>query len=308
MLSALAHWCIAEVGDVEPDDSTLEKLGFGSIEAMRIQLGNWEVPEWVTQEKPTAKKPQTPKPAPQKGASESKARTSGPVEKLPRTRKAMPLFRKALERLERANEELRFRKDSRQGGYYPYVTAPSKTPSDEEWDYFANLFGFGPNVRNHLYFGGGEIRYGASPRVPQSPLPELIGTYVLAGGDVGELVKALHPEDSEPNWPEITKYIEGRKVGARHQDGIKSMAARLAILIYGDTLKKGRPGPEVPGHDLSMSHRIAEGLEAGVPREQLYEELLIKFSLSEEEFPWSDFCRLADLELKFPPFPGPEEP
>jgi hypothetical protein len=37
MLKALAFWCFYALEDEEPDDSVLEKLGFGSVDAMRIQ-------------------------------------------------------------------------------------------------------------------------------------------------------------------------------------------------------------------------------------------------------------------------------
>ncbi len=129
------------------------------------------------------------------------------------------------------------------------------------------------------------------------------------GGDVEPLVEALHPSSSEANWSEITRYIEGRKGSSRQQDGIKSMALRLAILICGGTLDRGQPPPEVPGHDLKLSDRIAADLKAKVPPKQLHEELLANLGLSEEEFPWSEFCRLADLGLELPrdPKPHPEE-
>ena len=132
------------------------------------------------------------------------------------------------------------------------------------------------------------------------PLPELIGTYLLAGGEVEPLVEALHPNPSEADWSEITKYIEGRKVGARHRDGIKSIALRLASLIRGDTLKKGKPPPGESGHNLNLSHRIAARRKTGVSDRQIYEELLIDLGLSKKEFPWDEFRRLADLGLKLP--------
>jgi hypothetical protein len=141
-------------------------------------------------------------------------------------------------------------------------------------------------------------------------LPELIGTYLLAGGEIEPLVEALHPKPSEANWSEIARYIEGAKVPGRKLDGIKSMALRLAILICGGTLDRGQPPPEVPGHDLKLSDRIAAGLKAKVPPKQLHEELLANLGLSEEEFPWSEFCRLGDLGLELPrrPKQSPEEP
>jgi hypothetical protein len=293
------------------EDEVAQEARFSSVDDMYFRLKRWGLSGLVPLEKETHLDSEPQQEAVAQDESKApKARTSGKVEDLPSARNAMPLFREVLEGLLRANEELKYRKDTRQGKHYPYRTVSPKTPSDEEWDYFADLFGFDPIARNYLYFGGTEIKYGASSRAPLSPLAELIGTYLLAGGDVELLVEALHPSSSEANWSEITRYIEGRKGSSRQQDGIKSMALRLAILICGGTLDRGQPPPEVPGHDLNLSDRIAAGLKAGVPRERLHQELLAKLGLSEEEFPWSEFCRLADLGLELPRRPkrSPEEP
>ena len=308
-LKATMFLCMRQLQSREPEEQGAHELGFGSIEAMQIQLRNWGAPDWVTQGADAGQKPKVEQPgsepqqetAAQDESNAPRARTSGEVEELPLARDAIPLFREALEDLARANEELKYRLETRQGRHYPYRIASRKTPSDGEWAYFAGLLGLDSVARKNLYFGGGEIKYGTSSRAPLSPLPELIGTYLLAGGgDVEPLVKALHPKSSEPNWSEITRYIEGAKVPGRKLAGIESMALRLAILIRGDENKPGQPPPGESSHNLNLSDRIAAGLEAGVPRRQLYEEMLTKFGLSEKEFPWSEFCRLADLGLELP--------
>jgi hypothetical protein len=140
------------------------------------------------------------------------ARGSGPVKELPPASNAIPLFREKLEALMRGNEELKHRKESRQGRHYPYRTVSRKTPSDEEWDFFAERLGLESVTRDHLYFGGGVINRGTSSPAPQSPLPELIGSYLLAGGAVEPLVEALHDDPRSANWSEIRKRIEGRKL------------------------------------------------------------------------------------------------
>jgi hypothetical protein len=283
------------------EDEVAEKVGYWGVGHMRQELELWGLPTWFVEgDSPPKPEPQEPKPQEEPESSNRQTRKSGPIEELPPARDAMHLFREALYVLMLGNEDLRYRKESRQGKHYPYRIVSRRTVPDDEWDVITERLGLDGVARRSMYFAGAELKYGTSPRAPLSPLPELIGAYLLAGGDVGKLVEALHPEDSEPNWPEITRYIEGRKGGARQQDGIKSMALRLAILICGGKLEKGKPPPEVSGHHLNLSHRIAVGLEAGVPRKQLYEELLTKLNLSEEEFPWSEFCRLANLGLKFP--------
>jgi hypothetical protein len=299
------------------EDEVAEKAGYRGAGHMRQELELWGFPAWFvegdTPPKPKVEQPDLEprqKAGAQNEGNEPKARTSGRVEKLPPARNAIPLFRGALEGLLRDNEELRYREETRQGRHYPYRLVSRKTPSDEEWANFAELFGLDSVARERLYFGGGEIKYGTNHRAPLSPLPELIGTYLLAGGEIEPLVEALHPKPSEANWSEIGRYIEGAKVPGRKLDGIKSMAVRLTILIRGDENKRGQPPRKESGHNLNLSDRIAAGLKAKVPPKQLHEELLANLGLSEEEFPWSEFCRLADLGLELPrrPKQSPEVP
>jgi hypothetical protein len=240
-----------------------------------------------------------PKVETQEGDGERKARKSGRVEELPLAKNAIPLFREALKKLARKNEELRYRRESRQGNHYPYRIVSRGSASDGERQAVVESLGLGDVGRSYMNFGAA-IKRGTSSRAPASPLPELIGTYLLSGGEVKRLVEALHPNPSEADWSEITRYIEGRKGGARQQDGIKSMALRLAILIRGGTLDKGKPPPRQSGHNLNLSHRIAARRKTGVSDRQIYEELLINLGLSKKEFPWDEFRRLADLGLKLP--------
>jgi hypothetical protein len=295
-LKATIFLSMRQLQGVEPEEQGAQELGFGSVEVMRAQLRNWGAPTWMTQDKQATEKPKAPKPAPHEG----KARASGPVEQLPPASNAIPLFREALETLVRGNEDLKHRKETRQGKHYPYRTVSPKTPSDEEWEYYADLLGLDPVARANLRLGGGAVNRGTSSRAPLSPLPELIGAYLLAGCEVEPLVEALHPSPSSADWSEIRRYIEGRKGGARQKDGIKTMALRLAILIRGGTLKKGQPPPGESGHNLNLSHRITVKRKEGVPDKQIYQELLVELGLSDEELPWDEFRRLAALGLELP--------
>jgi len=229
-----------------------------------------------------------------------RGRNSGPVEELPPASNAIPLFREALEALMRGNEELKHRKESRQGKHYAYRTVSCKTPSDKEWDFFAELLGLESVSRDGLHFGGGVINRGTSSPAPQFPLPELISTYLLAGGAVEPLVKALHDKPGSVDYSEIRKHVEGRKSGPEKVDGLKAVASRLAMLVRGDKRGRGKPPPGQSGHEINLSHRITARREAGVPDKQIYEDLLVGLGLSKEEFPWDEFRRLADLKLQMP--------
>lgn len=282
------------------EDEVAEQAKYRGAGHMRQELEKWGLPTWFVE----GDSPPEPKSHPsndmQDDTNDSKTRTSGPVEELPPTRNAIPLFQKVLDGLARENEKLKYRRESRQGKHYPYRIFSSRPVSDDERDFIVERLGLGEVDRGFMYFDGAEVTYRTSSRAPLSPLPELIGTYLLAGGDVEKLVKALHPPHREPNWPEITRWIEGVETPGRKLDGIKSIALRLAILVRGGTNAPGKPPPVESGHYLKLSHRITTGLEEGVPAKELYEELLVKYGLSEEEFPWSEFRRLADLGLRLP--------
>jgi hypothetical protein len=63
-LKAVAFWCISQVQGIELEQNIVESLGFGSVEALKTQLGNWGVPSWVTHGgDEDAEGPRTSKPA-----------------------------------------------------------------------------------------------------------------------------------------------------------------------------------------------------------------------------------------------------
>src|SRR5215217_2412614 len=94
-LKALAFWCAAELEGIEPDKAGLETLSFGSVEAMRTQLGNWDVPDRVTKREHTIEKPKAWEPAPPK----RQARSSSLPEEVPDASAAAGLFKEALDGL-----------------------------------------------------------------------------------------------------------------------------------------------------------------------------------------------------------------
>jgi hypothetical protein len=301
-LKALALWCVAEFTGIEPDDSMLEELGFGSLEAWRIQLGNWDVPRWVTQKGPTGKKVEAPKPAPR----ERKARGSGLATELPPASNAAPLFRGKLEVLALAVEDLKHRKEKLQGGrfvqsavHWDPIYVSRDLVSEEQWQRIREHFRLDPEAKEHTHFGGTSFLLGAGTPVPQAPLPALIGAYLLTGGDVELLVEALHPDPASADWVGIEKRIEGRKGGPEKLDGLKALAEQLAKAIRGGTLRAGSPAAELSPHEINLASRITERRDAHVPDEQIYEELR-QLPRLEVELTWKEFHRLANLGLRFP--------
>jgi hypothetical protein len=109
-LRALLYWCMLQLDEKEPNEDTLEKLGFGSTEAMEKQLENWDISGWVTQGNYAPKRPKPSKATRPK----RKARSLGPVKELPPTGDAAPFFRQRFEALIRETDWLKYRKEKLQ--------------------------------------------------------------------------------------------------------------------------------------------------------------------------------------------------
>jgi hypothetical protein len=309
-LRAVALCCISQAQGIELEQHIIENLGFGSTEAMRIQLGNWDVPSWITQGEPAAEKPKAPKSPPR----ERKARSSGPVTELPPANAAAPLFREKLRALIRATEDLEHRKEKLQGKrfiqsavYRDPVYVSRDSVSDDQWRYIRDLFGLDSEAKGYMHFGGASFSLGGGTPAPEAPLPELIGAYLLAGGDLEPLVEALHPDPASAEWDQMKKRIEGRKGDKKYkQDGIKALAEQLAKAIRGGTFRSGSPVAELSPREINVASRITELREQGWSDEDIYQKLCNskgfaqELSSRENLSPWENFERLANLELRYP--------
>src|SRR4051794_27507016 len=131
------------------EDEVARKAKFSSVEDMYFRLKRWGLPGLLPLEEESEKTSKT--------TPERKARNSGQVIELPSAGNAATLFREKLEELLHATEDLKHRKESRQGKHYPYRTVSRNSPSDEEWDFFAKLLGLDSVPKDNLYFGGGVI-------------------------------------------------------------------------------------------------------------------------------------------------------
>ena len=297
-LRAVALWCWSQAQGIELGQDTLGQLGFGSVKALQTQLDNWEVPSWITQE---VEKPKPPKPEPTK----REARSSGPAKKLPSASRAAPLFREKLEMLMRATEELGHRQEKRQAGrfFQNSVRAapvfPRDVMSDEQWEYARETLGLDPEAKDYMYFGGATWSLGGGSAAPGAPLPALIGTYLLAGGDLEPLVEALHDDPASADWQKMRKYTEGRK-RSDGLDGLQVLAQQLATLARGSEAGKGRTPAELSSAEYNLASRISELREQGWADEDIYRKLKTLNNSFAKELSWKDFRRLADLQTEFP--------
>jgi hypothetical protein len=234
MLKALAFWCFYALEDEEPDDSVLEKLGFGSVDAMRIQLGNWEVPDWATEKNPVVKDAKVPDDAP----GEKKARGSGEITDLPPAANAMSIFRGTIEKLSMFVERLPSRKEQRQGNRFVSSYAKSLwEPQEpgEEYGYLEAPPDAEPDEDGNVNFTADQMYRrvaGGASRIPDDDLTAAIAAAILTGATTDELIDAL--QDAPPQWhrKKARELVEGK-------DGLKKRAGQLAALMRGYPLGKG---------------------------------------------------------------------
>jgi hypothetical protein len=129
-------------GKRHEEDEVAEKVGYRGVGHMRQELELWGLPTWFVEgDSPPKPEPQEPKPQEEPESSNRQTRKSGPVEELPPARDAMHLFREALYVLMQGNENLRYRKESRQGKHYAYRIVSRRTVPDDEWDVITERLG-----------------------------------------------------------------------------------------------------------------------------------------------------------------------
>jgi len=288
MLEALVVWCIAELKGIEPDDSMLEKLGFGSLEAMRIQLGNWEVPGWVTQES--------------SAENERKARSgTGQRQELPSPAGAIPLFKQALQLLNEQADLLEKREQYLQDGRIvaqdehraPIIWTRPHSMSDEDWRVLCEKFGQSPNSdRFELWDSALVVPVGAAQSPPE-PLTTLIAVYVLAGLPLEPLLENLHFAPETVNSEELKRHIDGVKEKKRgkngkrktqHIPGLKTKAAQVGRLIAGGTLQPGPSTGELSPEEQNIVWYRQQRERDGVPDATIFKELKEKRGLSKVEY------------------------
>jgi hypothetical protein len=264
MLKALAFWCFYALEDEEPDDSVLEKLGFGSVDAMRIQLGNWEVPDWATEKTPTVKDAKAPNHAP----GEKKARGSGEITDLPPAANAMSIFRGAIEKLSVFVERLPSRKEQRQGNRFVVSYAkPFWEPPEpgEEYGYLEAPPDAEPDEDGNVSFTGGQAYRrvaGGASRFTDDGLTAAIAAAILTGATTDELIDVLQDAPAQGDRKKARELVEGK-------DGLKKRAGQLAALMRGYPVGKGHRTNEASKEWQSAAWVAQERREYGYKEKEI---------------------------------------
>jgi hypothetical protein len=201
------------------DEEIAEQLRFDSAEDMRIQLNDWDVPAWLVGKAPGSESDKTER--------RGMTATEEPTE-LPPAYDALPLFRRALERLNWAIGDLENRKEYLQNGRFVAheSTGPAYSPETgiEEGTLTIPLGGL---------------------QTPLEPLPALIGAYFLADEPLEPLLEKLNLWPQSVDKEQIQALIEGGKTTKGHKRGLKSVAGMIARGIRGGAIRSGPTTGEV---------------------------------------------------------------
>lgn len=279
-LSTLVVWSASELQGIEPDEHTLQKLGFGSAEAMRIQLKNWGLPKSLLEKAAGAGFSSAPAGrAPKKSTGKSKDRRArGPVQELPPSKGALPLLQQALDRL-RSDLKLLFylqSGDRRTPEYLQDGRFIQDTRQDApRW---------APDV-------GGSTRVAGATQAPGNGLAELIAVYLIAGGDPEPLIEKLHYEPDKLDREKLGRVLHGDE---NNKPGLLRRAVQAARLIRGADSEKGGRWPAVFDVDeMATRHRILDMRAAGRSDQEIFDTLSSEgISISKADLRW-----LAGLDL-----------
>jgi hypothetical protein len=139
---------------------------------------------------------------------------------------------------------------------------------------------------------------GATPSPPE-PLTTLIGVYALAGGDMDQLIQALHNgELSDEKHEKIRKCVEGKKK-LDGEDGLQIVAERLAKLVYGGEAIGAPPeGLSTVEHDAACY--ITQLRDEGHGDEEILTRLRNHRMADGSPLTRQDVSVLGNLRLRYP--------
>jgi len=247
-LKVVALLCYLRAEGKHSEDQIAKRTGFGSAEAMYVQLKNWGLPGLLPHEEQAVKAASDdPKTAPKA------RRSSGEATELPPVSRAVGLFEAALEQLQRdlgAIERLTERyKDGR-------FEAERVLPGTDE---DGNLV--------HVLVSDG------ADQAPSVFLTRLVAVYLLAEQPIEALLTALHPEPESADTEQLDLHIHGKKTRKGIKPGLIGEARRVARLVRGGTLREGRTTGSIGPVEREVLAYVRERREEGASDEKILEEL-----------------------------------
>ena len=130
----------------------------------------------------------------------------------------------------------------------------------------------------------------ASP-VPPEPLTTLVGAYVLAGGEPGPLIDALHPDSGGSDRKELERRLE------KMAQSMRTQARRYATGVRGGVVKTGRKPEGLTETEHAAAIYVRERREQGATDEQILGELRRTPLYGTSQVGLEEVGRLGDLRL-----------
>lgn len=265
------------------------------MDALRVQLRNWGLPEHLVGREPDSRK--ASRKVVDSNPPEEERRAKGtdlePV-KLPAAGRALELFEDMVDDLRAELGALKHRMEYLKDGRFivgpgwllfrsiPREKATEEMPEDASilWHEDSSTDDLPDDLRSLVearVLGPQEQGYnegmlpearGGSP-VPPEPLASLCALYVLRGGDPEDLVKVLHP-DPEAAPIEKLKGTDGKKGVARR---LREEARRLAAMVRGKNEIGGRNRKDISSTEHAVARYITRQRRKGVDDARILEEL-----------------------------------
>jgi len=285
-LEAVATLAVLQLRGQYSEEKARQKLGFGSVGAMRQQLKSWKIANWLAGETP-AEEVQS-----RKRKAQGQRWGEGEATELPAALDAAALLMKGLRELQERADNLWRRKEYLKEGRFvaggtargAIVYRRESMPADE-WQFCCQMYGKDPDTTDVFNIPhefnvplGGESS-------PPAGLPALIAAYVLAGEPIEPLIDNLHPNPSSIDAERLECVIEQLNLSTN----------QLARLVRGGKVKRG-PLPEgVPPAEHGAARDIQKLREQGKTDKDILEHLRLNPSLS--DLTQEDVRRLGNLRL-----------
>jgi hypothetical protein len=288
------------------EDQIAQELGFTdgsgapSARVMYERLQeDWDLPNWLTKPDDMSESIETIK--------ERKASTSGEVKELPAAGQAEALFRADLKRLTSYLDEISELKEHLQGKLYASFSWVGEDweehwreeYTEDDWKRVCQDFDEDPAQEAFRIPISPYIHHGAGP-TPWKGLTLLIVLHTLMHErGVDYLLSALHPDPASVNLAELHKV---KKKDGAAQNGVvtelKRAAAKLAVIVRGGEVKRGKKGEVVPFYEVRIALAVGSLTKEGFSAEEIIHQLKECRLLAEQGryYVWPEHEELARKE------------
>jgi hypothetical protein len=192
---------------------------------------------------------------------------------IPQASKAQELFWPLVTALERAVEDLPYRREHYQDGrFVASYRQPGTLIVDRDdvsatvWEQLCTTQDKDPTVDRIVVPGSALNEASGGSRNPPEPLTILIGMYLLADEPLEPLLRALHRDLPNAEREQIERLLDGK-------DGLRRRVKEIASLVCGGKAGPGRHEPEFDSEEHYAMWYVTQRRKEGATDEQIVSEL-----------------------------------